>query len=107
VDGVRRVRVGVGVTTRGGHHVNHFKLRAECDSDVDAFADALRDASIQVRSWAISKAPGLPDIILSFETDVSVDVLRGILRTMVDGEVMYETIGGAHRWNGVRRDPEQ
>jgi hypothetical protein len=86
--------------------VKHFKVRAECEGDVDAFADALRDADIRVRSWTTSTAPGLPDVILSFETDASLDALRGILKTLADGELMYETIGGAHRWDGTRRDPE-
>jgi hypothetical protein len=69
-----------------------YSFRAECRADAEAF-QALVMAGGQVTDWrTVSDDGGYPDVEVEFKSQTSLEALRGMLRTLVDGHVMLQTL---------------
>jgi hypothetical protein len=77
-----------------------FKLRAECCGDIGRLLLASGFRFTQL-SMEVDKEYGEVDV--SFESDYTLSALRAILRKIVDGHVMLETLDYASTYTGERK----
>jgi hypothetical protein len=68
---------------------NLFSFRAECQTDVDRFYEAVKSIGVTIQ---VSPAKIAPDVLVSLMTDASLEEVRSILAAVPDGHVMAETI---------------
>lgn len=68
-----------------------YSFRAECQTDVEGFRQALNAAEI---SHSIDCRPDsqFPDVDVELKTDATLEILKTLLRTVPDGHVMVETL---------------
>jgi len=68
-----------------------FSFRAECPADVIEFESACARAKI---TTSLAKRPDgeFPDIEVELETPVGLETLRDVMRSVVDGHVMLQTL---------------
>lgn len=68
-----------------------FSFRAECPADVAEFKSACAAAGV---TTSLTEQPDreFPDVEVELEASVTLDALRGIMRAVVDGHVMLQTL---------------
>ncbi|OJW46185.1 MAG: hypothetical protein BGO63_03705 [Candidatus Accumulibacter sp. 66-26] len=68
-----------------------YSFRAECPADVEAFKAKCVDARVRV---VTREEPDklFPDVEVEMETEASMDALQTLLREVVDGHVMLQTL---------------
>ena len=82
-----------------------YKFRAECIHDVWLFLDKIsRDSITQLAITAVEINPGIfiPDVEVEITTATLFKEIRKILRGIVDGHVMLETIQVKELYTGER-----
>lgn len=81
-----------------------FSFRAECPADVLEFERACALAKI---TTSLAKLPDgtYPDVEVELETPVAIDALRAVMRSIVDGHVMLQTLRECRlKDNSLERD---
>lgn len=68
-----------------------YSFRAECPADVEQFKIACVNAGV---TTSLTEHPdeGLPDVDVELESAASIDTLRDLMRSVVDGHVVLQTI---------------
>lgn len=74
-----------------------YKLRAECLHDINVFLE-----SRTVGCFTIVRPSILPDVQFTFESDLALDDIKSILKTIPDGHVMVETVALEQNYTGER-----
>jgi len=76
-----------------------YKLRAECEHDVNEFRRILR-----YDFYSLTKTihPYLPDTIVEIATSLALQELQDIIRQIPDGHVMLQTIALKENYTGER-----
>ncbi|MFZ2406596.1 MAG: hypothetical protein WAW41_15795 [Methylobacter sp.] len=82
--------------------MNTYKLRAECPSDLEGLARALKESSIKATLATEQDAASLPDCEAIITTVEPIEIIRDIVRTVVDGHVMVQTLKPEADYDGVR-----
>ena len=78
--------------------MNHFKFRAECETDVDKLRKRMG-----LKCNRIVKDIGtLPDTDVDLYTTLSLVELRNEMRSVEDGHVMFQTVSLAKDYTGER-----
>lgn len=83
-----------------------FSFRAECPADVTEFKAACAAAGV---TTSLTEQPDtdLPDVEVELEASVSLDALRDVMRSVVDGHVMLQTLRECRlKENALERDYE-
>ena len=78
-----------------------YKLRAECSMDVASFI-AISGNQISYGSNASISEGIYPDEEFEFESYLNLEQLRSLLRRVVDGHVMVQTVQPADKYTGIR-----
>lgn len=81
-----------------------FSFRAECPADVIEFERACALAKI---TTSLAQRPDgtYPDVEVELESPVSIDVLRNVMRGVVEGHVMLQTLRECRlKDNSLERD---
>jgi hypothetical protein len=68
-----------------------YSFRAECQDDVDRLRLALTTAGIS-SSMQITRPDQLPDVQVELESQAKLETIRNIMRGVIDGHVMVETL---------------
>jgi hypothetical protein len=76
-----------------------YRFRAECQHDVDTLRCLL---GLKVDKITMSQEPPFPDVEVSLETALSLEELRDVMRRVVDGHVMVETVARGEAYTGER-----
>lgn len=76
-----------------------YKLRAEGLNDFLAFLQ--KGMYFRIKSFTVQPI-GVPDIVVSFETDASLSEIKSILREIPDSHVMLETVKPINEYTGDR-----
>lgn len=80
-----------------------YKFRAECAIDVARFIVLGSDGEHKAARLRVTPdSTGLPDCVVEFESDASLETLRGLCDLVPDGHVMAETISEAEMYTGER-----
>ena len=74
-----------------------YKFRAECISDVYAFAEAATITKLDIRT-----DPHIPDVEVYISSDLSLSQLREIASEVPDGHVMVQSINTKKLYTGER-----
>lgn len=69
-----------------------FSFRAECMADVEAFIRECASQRIGHTLHVELSTAGLPDVEVELKSDASLDTLRNVMRKVVDGQVMLQTL---------------
>ena len=69
-----------------------FSFRAECSRDLNAFIQQAVDADIDLDIRQITVTDPINEPHVEFRTDVSLKLLRNLLRTITDSHVMLQTL---------------
>lgn len=83
-----------------------FSFRAECPDDVEQFKAACNAASI---TTSLDQRPDgeFPDVEVELESSESLEALLNIMRRIVDGHVMLQTLRECRlKDNSLERDYE-
>ena len=84
-----------------------YKFRAECYQDA---ANALSELQEKLWFWSITprtwddgdlKRP-MPDVEVEISTDYTLEQIIKIMKTVVDGHVMYQTLRPVESYTGER-----
>jgi hypothetical protein len=87
---------------KGGNvEKNIYKLRAEGLNDFLAFLQ--NGMYFRVKSFTV-EIIGVPDVVVSFETDASLSEIKSKLREIPDSHVMLQTIEPINEYTGERTD---
>jgi hypothetical protein len=81
-----------------------FSFRAECPADVIEFEHACAQSKI---TTSLAKRPDgeFPDVEVKLETPAGLEVLLDVMRSIVDGHVMLQTLRECRlKENTVERD---
>lgn len=76
--------------------MNTYSCRAETQVDVDRFRLECQKAGL-VTSMKTTSEYGFPDVEIEFQTEASLDRVRGVMRQVVDGHVMLQTLQACPR----------
>jgi hypothetical protein len=68
-----------------------FSFRAECIEDVKSFRTALDKAGV-IYVITVSDDADFPDVEVELSAEVTLEQLRGLMRAVVDGHVMLQTL---------------
>jgi hypothetical protein len=80
-----------------------YKLRAECESDVDLLLCLLERSRTPITEWSVEHSdPGIPDVDLVFACALPIEALRRAITEIEDGHVMGETIAPFDAYTGER-----
>lgn len=81
-----------------------FKFRAECLADVrEKWLAALADNDAEVEAiHCVSLNDELPDVEVTFYSDDSLDEIRDVMRQIIDGHVMWQTVAPIAEYTGQR-----
>lgn len=82
----------------------YFSFRAECEHDVAQFKTACESAGITL---SLDQHPDgdFPDVEVELEASVSLELLRNVMRGMVDSHVMLQTLRQCRlKDNNLERD---
>lgn len=83
-----------------------FSFRAECPADVSEFQAACATAGVTT-SLTAKPDSEFPDVEIELEASVTLEVLRGVMRKVVDGHVMLQTLKACRlKDNTLARDYE-
>lgn len=68
-----------------------FSFRAECMDDVEKLHEECVAAGI---IWSMNAKPDMPypDVDVEIKAETTLEVLRGLMRQVVDGHVMLQTL---------------
>lgn len=79
---------------------NHiYRFRAECQPDVDDLRSLLGKGFDKI---TIINSPPFPDVEVELETKLSLEELRAVMRRVVDGHVMVQTVAPLDEYTGER-----
>jgi hypothetical protein len=72
----------------------YFSFRAECPADVAEFKSACAAAGVTI---SLNEQPdaNFPDVEVELEASVALAALRDVVRSVVDGHVMLQTLRSA------------
>lgn len=83
-----------------GAHANHaYRFRAECQRDVDELRRLL---GLKFDRITIVNSPPFPDVEVELKVELSLEQLRDIMRRVVDGHVMVQTVALYDEYTGER-----
>lgn len=68
-----------------------YSFRAECPVDVERFQKEAAKA-VLVRTLTSKTDAPFPDTAVEFQAEASLDELRDVIRNVVDGHVMLQTL---------------
>jgi hypothetical protein len=76
-----------------------YRFRAECQPDVDELRRLLgaKYDRITMTQW-----PPFPDVEVELEIGLSLEELRDVMRRVVDGHVMVQTVARSEEYTGER-----
>ena len=80
--------------------MGHYKFRAECLDDV---LELLRLIGADVHEWRLFKHGEWPDVVVELKVQMTLMMLIGVMREVVDGHVMVETVAPIDKYTGERR----
>jgi hypothetical protein len=103
----------VGATTRFTELLKMattYKLRAECENDITRFQKAMiknnktiTKVSMEHQTLEMGDVSfPLPDVDFVFTSTNSLQEIKAVLKTVVDGHVMEETVAGLEDYTGER-----
>lgn len=78
---------------------NAYRFRAECQVEVD---ELRRLIGIQMDRITIVNTAPFPDVEVEIETSLSLNELRDLMRQVVDGHVMVQTVAPTDEYTGER-----
>jgi hypothetical protein len=90
------VQTGNGESTIANHV---YRFRAECQPEVDELRRLLGGRFDKIT--IVNSAP-FPDVEVELETDLSLEELRAVMRRVVDGHVMVQTLARRDEYTGER-----
>ena len=76
-----------------------YRFRAECQPDVDNLRSLLGGHFDKI---TIINSPPFPDVEVELETDLLLEELRAVMRRVVDGHVMVQTVASRDEYTGER-----
>ena len=79
--------------------MNKYKFRAECSHDVVEFIIKIRT---QLINFKMDSVPGFPDVEFEFETELRLDKIITVLKSIGDSHVMYQTVKPLAEYTGER-----
>lgn len=83
--------------------MRNYKMRAECAPDVKRFTQLMRDLPAALGSCTVIQPnPNFPDLEVEFESPLDLKQIKSVIRKIVDGHVMLETVQLAQNYNGER-----
>jgi hypothetical protein len=85
---------GVGVRAK-----NAYRFRAECQHDVDELRRILGGKFDRI---TIANTPPFPDVEVELEVELTLEELRDVMRGVVDGHVMLQTVAPYDEYTGER-----
>ena len=68
-----------------------YSFRAECQEDVERFNEECLKAGLMTQ-WHAKPDEQFPDVEVELQADASLDTLRNVIRQVVDGHVMLQTL---------------
>lgn len=80
-------------------NINTYRFRAECQVDVDELRRLI--GTKFDRTTIVNTAP-FPDVEVEIETSLSLHELQDLMRQVVDGHVMVQTVASAAEYTGER-----
>ncbi len=70
-----------------------FSFRAECPDDLEKLYEAFRGSNLIYQFYSNKpQDEEFPDVRVELETSASLEVIREIMRKVVDGHVMLQTL---------------
>jgi len=79
----------------------HYKFRAECEADVDELIKLLGDEwGYEIK--VTQKNPLFPDVEVEIISPLKIDEIQNLMRKVVDGHVMVQTIAPLDSYTGER-----
>lgn len=76
-----------------------YKLRAECQPDIDQF---IKVSGNQISDVKINKIMDFPDREMSFHSQLTLQELRTLMKGIPDSHVMSESLNTATSYTGER-----
>jgi hypothetical protein len=76
-----------------------YRFRAECQPDVD---ELLRLLGAKFKKITIVISPPYPDVEAEVEIGLDLEELRDVMRRVVDGHVMVQTVARSEEYTGER-----
>jgi hypothetical protein len=76
-----------------------YRFRAECQHDVDELRHLL---GAKLDRITIINSPPFPDVEVELEIGLSLEEIRDVMRRVVDGHVMVQTIARSEEYTGER-----
>jgi hypothetical protein len=76
-----------------------YRFRAECEHDV---GELRRLLGAKLDKITITNSPPFPDVDVKLEIGLSLDELRDVMRRVVDGHVMVQTVARSEEYTGER-----
>lgn len=76
-----------------------YRFRAECQADIDALKSLVGGHFDKI---TIINSPPFPDVEVELETEFSLENLRAVMRRVVDGHVMVQTVALRDDYTGER-----
>jgi hypothetical protein len=78
-----------------GENMQVFSFRAECPADVKAFQAGAAQANLPVAIRQLTvEREAFNDTEVEFQSTATLDELRNVMREVIDGHVMAETLRG-------------
>lgn len=68
-----------------------YSFRAECREDVERFNEECLKAGLMTQ-WQAKLDEQFPDVEIELQADASLDTLRNVIRQVVDGNLMLQTL---------------
>ena len=78
--------------------INHFKFRAECETDVNRLRKRMGTKCLKI----VMEIGQFPDTLVDLYTTMSLEELRNEIRSIEDGHVMLQTIALEKDYTGER-----
>ena len=80
-----------------------YKFRAETVADADKWIIALHVSGAGVESIHVRLVDELtPDVVVTFYSNDTLDEIRDVMRHVVDGHVMWQTVQPVAEYTGER-----
>lgn len=68
-----------------------FSFRAECQHDVDKLLNQFCHSGL-ITSINTKQVDQFSDVIVEFEVSANLETIRGLMRNVIDGHVMLQTL---------------
>lgn len=68
-----------------------YSFRAECKEDVERFNEECLKAGLMTQ-WQAKPDEQSPEVEVELQTDAPLDTLRNVIRQVVDGHIMLQTL---------------